>query len=698
MITRLRLTFLITLLCSSLLSGAPQDTIIKKLSHNLVIDLNNPIYSDNVLSTESGGVIQGEGLRIQAEKIRYTKGNLGQSVEAEGNLMLEYEDHVFVGTSLSFNLDTRTGTVRDGRTQFQQWFIGGKVIKLEKDGSYQVTDGFITSNENIESSWAVKAKDMHITKENQLAAEDFKFYIGSIPVLWLPKMETHLSNVFDTPIRYKLQFGGGQGARVGMRYRFISWKDFQAFAQVDYRMKRGAGAAIDTQYKKDQRLFETKNYIAYDTSLLDDYKHRRFRFSGQYNDEWFEKSVTVKARYDRLSDREVVTDFYDSDFNIKTARRTDLLLHHQGEAYNLNLFSRLHINPFQTTLQELPTFSASLLPFLLGKTGIISNSRASVGYLDYAFTKQSTYPDYHSTKAAIYQELYRPIPLNFCTLTPSAEFIGLAYGSNIQVTGHFSCSLNTFARKHYNSFSHSIEPYCNYDYYTTSTHAFQKHPVFDIRDAYVPLNMTTFGIKQNFFRFKKDRLKPFLELNLFSHAYINSPTMNKSIPKFYASSHCYPLDILRVGADTAWDFETKKIDFFNTSIEWTVSADLAFGVEFRHRGPRAWRKADFTNEMLNVYRSETSLLGSSLSDPRDTFLSRMFWRITPQTSLKLHTRNGWNRPSEPAYREWKADLSTIVDNTWKFQVFYLFTQAEKRVGFGISVVDYSKKNNSRFWE
>ena len=47
--------------------------MISPFAQGVTVDLRNPVYSDGVLSTECGGVIQGPNLRIQAMRISYTR-------------------------------------------------------------------------------------------------------------------------------------------------------------------------------------------------------------------------------------------------------------------------------------------------------------------------------------------------------------------------------------------------------------------------------------------------------------------------------------------------------------------------------------------------------------------------------------------------------------------------------------------------
>src|ERR1700722_1438470 len=79
------------------------------------VNLKNPVFSHGVISTDEGGIVTAPGMRIQARKISYTNrienGVAVQRIEAEGDLMMEYGEHAFVGSKLEYNFATKTGTL-----------------------------------------------------------------------------------------------------------------------------------------------------------------------------------------------------------------------------------------------------------------------------------------------------------------------------------------------------------------------------------------------------------------------------------------------------------------------------------------------------------------------------------------------------------------------------------------------------------
>ena len=81
----------------------------------LTVDLREPTFSDGVLSTEKGGVIQAPNIRIQARKLIYTRKDVDDhlicTLQAEGDLILEFGDYYFIGDSIEYDFIEKTGII-----------------------------------------------------------------------------------------------------------------------------------------------------------------------------------------------------------------------------------------------------------------------------------------------------------------------------------------------------------------------------------------------------------------------------------------------------------------------------------------------------------------------------------------------------------------------------------------------------------
>lgn len=674
------------------------DEIPTKDSKGVIVDLCHPSFADGVLSTEEGGVIQAEDVRIQAKKLIYTNKKIdGESfcnLYAEEDLILEFGEYYFVGEALEYDFNTHEGIIYNAKTSLEPWFFGGDQVLLHPDGSFTLLHGYITTSENREMNWQVSANEANLKQKKFLDATGVKFKIYQVPLLWLPRLKTDLDTIFDAPVRYNFKWGGHQGARASMIYEIFSWNRFKTFLRLDYRIKRGFGGGIETYYRSEDRkeIFNTINYIANDNSLSNPHEHIRYRFQGIYHNSVFDDRVSIDLSWDKLSDRDMATDYTDRGLELDTAERTELLIRKQEEDRIERLIAHLKINQFQTVKQELPTAEVSWRPKTLGTTGIIYASLARASYLDFAYSNDVLNShDYNSTRLEWRHDFYRPIPLKYLTLTPEAFFLGIYYGNSPQHEERWLGLIGLGAEgktsfcKMYSNIKHVVEPYIRFDYLTAPTTSPSHHYIFDISDGWFQSNTTRLGIRSSFyFKYGPCITRP-LYIDLYTYGFFNTPAIGRAFPKAYLTISTLSSPTLRHTFEGGWDFQHGELDHFNVRADWTVSERLALSAEYRHRSAYAWRKADYTNFILDAYRSQRELRHSELSDRRDTVLTSLFYQFDPNWAFQFEIRHGWHRMHEPSYTEFETDLLATLPSAWNLKLSYQHREDDDRVAVYFSI-------------
>lgn len=677
-----------------------EELLSNLFAEGITVDLLNPTYTEGVLSTNSGGVIRGPDLRIQALCITYTRKLSNDvplfTVVAEGNLCLEYGPYIFIGDKLEYDFQTRTGTVYNGKSGLEPWYFGGEKIELCSDGSYRIHHGFITTSENSQSDWQIRAEEAHIIQDKFLNARNVQFRVVNLPLIWVPSFRLNLESIFDNPLRYRVRWGGNQGLRIGAIYEMLSWEFFKVFLRLDYRFNRGLGGGVETEYRSvdNHERFLTSNYVARDSSIDDPDEQIRYRFEGIYVNHPLNDTFSVDLSYDKLSDRDMETDYYERDLELKTAQRTQLLIRKQEDDFWItNFLTRVRLNNFQTVKQELPSLGTSLHPIEIGNTGIITDNQFNISYLDFKYSNGlPNVSDYNSTRLAIHNRIYRPMKLGPINHTPQIGFVGINYGNSPEHTlqtialGAFGYEINTSLTRTYTCWKHAIEPYISYNYYTFPTSGPREHYIFDIEDGWYRLNMLRFGCR-NLIYIKKDTgfISRYLMADLYANAFFKTPTMPLEIPYVYGRVVWDSFPFLRHTLSPAWDIQRNQISYINFRTEWTVNEDAAIAAEYRHRNDFAWRKVDHANFILESFHSEAALRASALSDRRDTLLLHFFYRLKPNWALEFESRHGWNRRLEPSYTEYEVDLLTTIQTAWHVKISYQHKQDDDRIAFYVNV-------------
>jgi hypothetical protein len=201
--------FIFLLFCSFNLPDPAQELLEK----GITIDLKNPIYFKGNLSTDKGGVVTGPGIRIQAKNIDCTlKPNL--KIEASSSLLVEYSNFAFVGEKLVYDFETRQGYILCGRLGIEPYFLYAQRIDLYPDGTYGFSKLHLTTAEELDPDWALVADTATLSCERYLRAKNIQFRLFNLPVFWLPWINVDVKSILESPIKYRIRWGGRTGMEI----------------------------------------------------------------------------------------------------------------------------------------------------------------------------------------------------------------------------------------------------------------------------------------------------------------------------------------------------------------------------------------------------------------------------------------------------------------------------------------------------
>jgi len=109
-------------------------------------------------------------------------------VELKGNVLLKYGNDWLRGEHVIWNLDDETGWVDGGLTYFatNQLYAQGENIQKTGATQYELKDGFVTGCDPQSSDWKIRYGTMKVNVEGTAWATHTSFWIGDVPVFYLP--------------------------------------------------------------------------------------------------------------------------------------------------------------------------------------------------------------------------------------------------------------------------------------------------------------------------------------------------------------------------------------------------------------------------------------------------------------------------------------------------------------------------------
>jgi hypothetical protein len=648
------------------------------LDKSMKVELRNPTYNDGVLKTSEGGIIEGSDFYLQARNITYVRqdktGAPINKIYADGELYFVWHGRPYIGEKIDFDVNTRIIVITNGCTLVAPWYVGGKTINLNPEGSGIITDAFLTTSENEKNDWSVKSKKVDLSKGGKVKAKDVGFFFVRLPILWLPTFSTDLKKGHSSPIKYQFRLGGPLGPRVGLSYNLYHENHIKADLLLDLLLRKGIGGGVVVNYENPNKKekFTAYNYVAHDVVSREEHKELRYRFRGEYDNLFFNDGVGFKLTYDKLSDLSMRSDYMNQGLDSTKILPTEARFFRKCDNYMSSLNTKIRLNQFQTIKQELPLFTWNGKPLELGRSHFILQNNLSAGMLDYKYATETRHvQNFHSSRIELGQKLYRTFYLAPLFFTPEVGYNLVNYNnspssaSKTLELGRLGAECHT---RFFNTFAHGrdiLEPYVQYEFITTPSVKPHEHYLFDIQDGYSRLNTLRFGLRNFLFSKSSSDFLRTISCDLYSRAFFRTPHVLTPIPKIYADLNLKPTPYTAYSAQFAWDRFHNVIDHFNIKGDFTVNDDIAFTLEYRTRSRYAWRKLDPENFILDSYRAEHDLLHSEVSDERDTALGGIFFRLTPSLWVDLKTRYGFGRPNHKRYNAYEADISTIVRGALK---------------------------------
>lgn len=658
-------------------------------SEEVNVYLRDPIYKNGILYTSKGGVIQNNDIRIQASTIQYfhrmEDGKMVQKIEAEGDLLVQYKGRVFVGTELEFDFNKMCGTVYDAKTLSSMWYVGGDKIDLSPDGGYHATNAFVTTCENKNSSWDLRAHKVNVMKNEFFQAKNVRLRFLQWPKIWLPSFKLNLKRFKEPIFRYYVNWN--KGPKVGFRYQLYSWQDLALYGRAEYRWSKGWGGALESEYLPPDGLttFTTRNYLGTDRLFNAEDVELRYRVQGALRSQSRSGKTHTTITWDKYSDVRMPGDFKSEDFEVDTAMRTLFYIHHR-ESDILTYFKvRPRVNPFESIKQDLPTGYIITRPTEIRNTGVISTSFVKASYLNFQYSTQlvTSLQNFHSPRVELYESLYRPIHMKALTLTPHLFGRAIFYGTSpshvTQCLGllGYGAEAHFHGQRQFARYKHVIEPYVNYTALTRPTVQPDEHYIFSIQDGYQKIQQVTGGIRNLLFSSRRPCKEASFTADLYANAFFSDPVIPQVVPKIYLLLN-WRLPSVHITLHNCYNFRNDIWDFSNSRLRWTLSENVALSLEARYRSKYDWRKSDHENFILDVSRSEDELLSSPLSDRRITLLSNMFIRLNPFWHMKFETHHGFYRLYKDSikqrpYNEFKIHLYTWISQSWRLHFYYGYT-------------------------
>ena len=326
----------------------------------------------NVVVIQGGSVIISEKMEVDMLS------NLG--IAEEDVELIDEGGNILKGDRLEFEIDTKTGIVKNGKLFYKKenFYIKGEEIRKTDKETYDIKKGEFTTcdcDEGESPTWKFSASEANVTVGEYLRAWHTFFHIKDVPVLYSPFVTVPVKRERQTGFLFP-GFGYSElrGFKMDNAFFWAISDNTDATFYLDIETKRGLGKGAEYRYVLSRQT-EGEIYIYHFKE--DDIKRVREFRSGSDNlsrpetagdNRWifklkhkqaFPYNVAFKADINRVSDDEYFIDFAKKeDERALTSLESNLSLSKQWDNFNLVAQFRYYDNLLSAedkdTLQKLP--------------------------------------------------------------------------------------------------------------------------------------------------------------------------------------------------------------------------------------------------------------------------------------------------------------------------------------------------------
>ncbi|MDP8215154.1 MAG: hypothetical protein RAO92_04520 [Candidatus Euphemobacter frigidus] len=333
----------------------------------IVCEGDRVTYRDNgkIIVAEGNVKIGYKGLELTADRVKvYVE---RKEAFAEGNVTLTQGNNVITTDKIRYDFIKEQGILSPGSGYYAPWYGRAETVETEGEKKISFTEGFATIDDYDQPDYRLEASKFIIYPDDKLIAHNIIFYVGDVPIFWLPYYRRTLKDKCGGFFLYP-------GYRNSWGLFFLSGYNWcvpglKSTFHLDYRYRRGLAYGLDGRfYVGDSGKGEWQTYYLKDQEY-EDYggeksTRERYLVEFDYRQELFSRIGSyLSVHY--LSDATIRRDFFRRQYDADSQPESYLYLDRRWDNVNLSLKVRPRLNKFYNVVEKLPEAKLQVQEFQL---------------------------------------------------------------------------------------------------------------------------------------------------------------------------------------------------------------------------------------------------------------------------------------------------------------------------------------------
>ena len=242
-----------------------------------------------------------------------------KAVVAQGNVILDQGPRRLTGTTLNFDLDTKTGKMLEATAYVApDYYFSGVEVDKTGDNTYSVLDGIFTSCSQTNPDWSFHMGRAEIEVEGYAHMHQVTFRAKSLPILytpWLlyPAMKDRASGLLVPSIRSS----GTRGPSLDLGYYQTLGQSYDTTFHLEPYIRGYLGVGDEFRYRPTEGTWG--DIVGYAVKDPTDENKLRWKINANHDTEDLPFGMRMVIQYQKYSDFDYLRDF-ERDFDVSSLR------------------------------------------------------------------------------------------------------------------------------------------------------------------------------------------------------------------------------------------------------------------------------------------------------------------------------------------------------------------------------------------
>ena len=541
-------------------------------------------YTNGTIIASGGVTGRFENVTILADQI---SGNPDTgALHAEGDILFERGNVIWQGSELDYNFLTQSGLFGPSSFYFEPAFLSVDHVERVSTNEYLLRGATFTTCPKDSPHIHARAKEARLVDEKYVKAKGVTFYVGKVPVFYVPYWHHTLSeNIFT----FELGYGSEWGAFALTKTKLPITENVDYITDVNLYSERGVGIGqgfawefpnavgeFAAFYLKDQDPYARFNTPEAHEQIGSD--RYRFKFEHIQN---FTDTHYLNTKWNYLSDPAVLEEFFKKEYRNNSQPENYASWVYGNSYVGTEAFVSTRLNDFYDNVDRVE-YSADLYRTRLGNSPFYLQSENILAHLERVYASTNAAPRYDSVRLDTANALYMPQRYGFLNLVPRASYRATYYsktetaygggdelrqipGAGLEVSFQAAKILSEQERWYGKGLRHKIEPYADYIYEHASTTT-NRLLQFDDIDELMDENKVQIGLRNVLQTQRNGRTARFIDLDLYTYYLVEKNGAEEDFEFLHIDARMPLTPRTMIDLDGTYDWYAGKIPEFITRI------------------------------------------------------------------------------------------------------------------------------------